>query len=413
MNTFDNALVQLKKTSQILKIPADVLQILSIPQRQIEVNIPLKLDNGKHQLVRGYRVQYNNWLGPYKGGLRYHPNVSLDEVKALSFWMMIKNALVGVPFGGGKGGLQIDPKTLSKKELERLTRAFTKALAANIGPTIDVPAPDVNTNSQVMDWIADEYGNPAVVTGKSLQHGGSAGREEATGLGGFFVLEELIKKIKLKKPLTVAIQGFGNVGSHLAALLHRHGYKVVALSDSRGAIYDKSNDGFNIQLVKVCKLEKGLIADCYCKGSVCDLASKQKDGLISNKELLELPVDILIPAALEGVITGKNASQIKAKIILEMANGPTSVEADEILEKKKVMVVPDVLGNCGGVTVSYFEWWQNMKAENWPYQKVVSKLKAKMIKAFGEVWNIRGQEKVNLRKAAYILALQRLTSKIK
>lgn len=385
-----------------------VVEQLLFPKRQIEVNIPLKLGSGKIKMVRGYRVQYNNWLGPYKGGLRYHPQVDLAGVKFLAFLMTIKNALIGVPFGGAKGGLQIDPKSLSKKELERLTRAFERSLAPNIGPTVDVPAPDVNTNAQIMDWFADENGDKAVVTGKSLANGGSEAREEATGWGGFFVLEKIVKKLKLKMPLTVAIQGFGNVGSHLTALLHQQAYKIVALSDSQGAIFDKSGRGFNIKLVQACKLEKGLISDCYCIGSVCDVASK-KTGKISNEELLQLPVNILIPAALENVITEKNAKNIKAKIILEMANGAVSPEADEILQRKKVLVVPDVLCNSGGVTVSYFEWLQNMKNQHWSKDKVIKKLKAAMEKAFDKVWEIHQNEKVSPKLAAYMIALRRLS----
>lgn len=421
VNTFESSLLQIKKASKFLKIPSknQALQILSKPQRQIEVNIPLKLDNGKTQIVRGYRVQYNNWLGPYKGGLRYHPDVNLDEVKALSFWMMIKNAVVDVPFGGGKGGLAIDPKVLSKGELERLTRAFAQALAPNVGPKVDVPAPDINTNSMIMDWLADEWGK-AAVTGKSLLSGGSEGREEATGLGGFFVLEEFVKKMGCKKPclpagrpLTVAIQGFGNVGSYLASLLYNAGYKIIAVSDSKGGIWDKTGKGFNIGLVKSCKLERGMISDCYCIGTVCDLADKQKDGLISNKALLELPVDILIPAALENVITTKNAGKITAKIILEMANGPTNYEADEILRKRKIVVIPDVLANSGGVTVSYFEWLQNIKKQRWHLKKVEDRLKRKITKAYKKVWKIHETKRVTLREAAYILALQKLVSKTK
>ncbi|OGE68251.1 hypothetical protein A3H81_04315 [Candidatus Daviesbacteria bacterium RIFCSPLOWO2_02_FULL_38_18] len=348
-----------------------IINQLLVPQRQIEVNIPLKLDSGKIKIVRGYRVQHNNWLGPYKGGLRYHPDVDLDEVKLLAFLMTIKNALVDVPFGGAKGGLQIDPKNFSKKELERLTRAFARALSPNIGPRVDVPAPDVNTNSQIMDWFADEYGDKAVITGKSLDHGGSEGREEATGLGGFFVLEKLVQKLGLKKPLTVAIQGFGNVGSNLAGFLSSHGYKIVAVSNSREAIFNKKK-------------------------------------LVPKEALLELAVDILVPAALENAITKENAHRIKAKIILEMANGPTSQEADSILQKRGVLVVPDVLANAGGVTVSYFEWLQNIKNESWSKIKVEEKLKKAMNEAFEKVWEIYRREKVSLRLAAYMQALSRL-----
>lgn len=415
-NQFSDSLIKLNEASKYIKVNPQVLNNLSKPQKEISFNLNLKLDSGKIKKIRGYRVQYNNWLGPYKGGLRYHPDVRMDEIRALAFWMMIKNAVVDIPFGGGKGGLEIDPKSLSEKELERVTRQFAKALAFNIGPTIDVPAPDVNTNAKIMDWFKDEYSkvtgdkSEAVVTGKSLTNGGSAGREEATGMGGFFVLEELIKKLGMKKPLTVAIQGFGNVGSNIAAILNNNGYKIVALADIKGGIYDAKLTGFNIDLVRVCRLERGMLAGCYCIGSVCDLAPKN-DGLINNEQLLELPVDILIPAALENVITEKNAKNIKAKIVFEMANGPTTSEADEILNKKGILVVPDVLANSGGVTVSYFEWYQNMKNEKWSLEKVNEKLEEKMVKAFEQIWKISQEKKITLRTAAYILALQRLITK--
>lgn len=413
MDPFDNALAQLHSAAKIMGLPNWLVEVLSTPQRQIEVSLPVKMDNGQVQAFRGFRVQYNNWLGPFKGGLRYHPRVDINEVKALAFWMMIKNGVVNVPFGGGKGGIEVDPKKLSQSELERLTREFAKALSPNIGPIVDVPAPDVNTNAQIMEWLADEYGKvagnftPAVVTGKPVGKGGSEGREEATGLGGFYVLEETIKRLGLKKPLTVAIQGFGNVGSHIAELLYQDGYKVVALSDSKGAIYDQAREGFNVGLVKKCKEEKGFIAGCYCVGSVCDLAQKHK-GEITNEVLLELPVDILIPAALEVVLTAGNAPRIAAKIVLEMANGPTTPEADKILNEKGVVVVPDVLANSGGVTASYFEWYQNLHQESWSLERVREELKEKMTHAFDEVWGISQERKVILRTAAFILALERL-----
>lgn len=414
MNIFEGALERLKKAAEEINFNPKVLEVLSNPQRVIEVNLPLIKDSGELKMVKGYRVQYNNFLGPYKGGLRYHQDVDMNEVKSLAFWMMIKNALIGVPFGGGKGGLEIDPKNLSAKELEILTREFAKALAADVGPNMDVPAPDVNTNAKIMDWFEDEYSkikgdkSKAVVTGKSLGNGGSEGREEATGLGGVIILEELIKKMGMKTPITVAVQGFGNVGSNIARILYQRGFKVISVSDVKGAIYDSKESGFNIDLVKECRLEKGFLAGCYCIGSVCDLAKKYEEGVISNEQLLELEVDVLIPAALENVITEKNAKKLKAKIVLEMANGPTSLEADEILNKKGIVVVPDVLANSGGVTVSYFEWYQNMHEEKWSKEKVNSKLEEKMVSAFEEVWQISKEKKVNLRLAAYIVALQRL-----
>lgn len=407
-NPFQVALTNLKLAGSKANIKQEIIDLLSSPERQIETYIPFKLDSGKLQIAKGFRVQYNNWRGPYKGGLRYHPNVDLDEVKALAFWMTIKNAVINVPFGGGKGGIEIDPKTLSGKELERLTRGFARKLAPNVGPKVDVPAPDVNTNSQTMDWFASEYAKatgknaPAVVTGKSIGKGGSEGRTEATGLGGFFVLEQLVKKLKLKKSLTVAVQGFGNVGFHIAKLLQEAGYKVVALSDSKGGIYNKDEQGLDIGEVKKYKQKTGLLT-----------GYKQTENTvnIANKAIILLPVDILIPAALENVITKENAVNIEAKVILEMANGPTSDKADQILDKRKILVVPDVLANAGGVTVSYYEWYQNMKNQKWSKKQVNSKLKKAMAASFEEIWEISRTKRVSLRLAAYILALQRLSKK--
>lgn len=409
----------LNSAAKYTDLPKWFLDRLLAADRTIKVSIPLKTDSGEVEIIKGYRVQQNNLLGPYKGGLRFHPSVDMEEVKTLAFLMMIKNAIVDVPFGGGKGGIEVDPKRFSEEELERLTRGFTQKLYPNIGPNLDVPAPDVNTNSKIMDWIEDEYSkltddkSGAVVTGKSIANKGSLGREEATGMGGFFVLEELLKNLKLKKPLTVAIQGFGNVGSNMAGILHDSGYNIVALSDIKGGIYDAAGKGFNIDLVRECRIEKGMLAGCYCIGSVCDLAKRYDGGVISNEELLELDVDVLIPAALENVITKKNAKNIKAKIVFEMANGPVTKEADQILNKKGIMVVPDVLCNSGGVTVSYFEWYQNINKEIWSKKKVNDKLKEKMVKAFEEVWKIHQSKKVNFRIAAYIVALQRLIQKHK
>lgn len=427
-NPFESALSLLRQAAEHIKLEDWVLKILSTPERSIEVYFPVSRDSGRVEIFKGFRVQYNNWLGPYKGGIRYHPRVDENEVRALAFWMTIKNAVVNVPFGGGKGGIEVDPKVLSVGELERLTRGFTKEIASSIGPEIDVPAPDVNTTAQIMEWLSEEYQNQiksqasrfktkytksqlrGVVTGKPVGKGGSLGREEATGMGGFFIIEELVKKMGLKKPLTVAIQGFGNVGSHLAELLSKNGYKVVALSDSKGGIYDKSGEGFNIDLVKACKAEKGMISECFCVGGTCDLG-ENNHGIITNEELLELPVDILVPAALEGVINADNVDKIKAKLILEMANGPITAEADAVLSKKGIPVVPDVLANAGGVTVSYFEWYQNMKNQSWTLKKVNDRLKAQMVDAFEQMWKIQKAKKVNMRIAAYILALQRLSEK--
>lgn len=407
-NVWATTKLQLADLAKKISLDKFLLLRLSQMDRTVKVSLPMKMDEGALRVFTGYRSQHNNIRGPYKGGLRYHPKVSMDEVKALSFWMTVKNAVVDVPFGGAKGGIAVDPKKLSEKELEALTRLFIRRIADVIGPTIDVPAPDVNTNSKIMSWIADEYGSLAVVTGKPVEQGGIEGRTEATGLGGFFVLEKLVKKLKLKRPLTVAIQGFGNVGSHLAVLLHQNGYRVVGLSDSGGAIYDTSGKGFNIDRVLACKLERGLIANCYCVGTVCDLAKKKADGLISNEKLMELPVDILIPAALEGVITEKNAGKIRAKLILEMANGPTTPAASKILSKRGITVIPDVLANAGGVAVSFFEWRQNMTGKNLSKDEVLERLKKKMEKAVDEVLSVSKEYHVGLRDAAYILALKRL-----
>ncbi len=406
-NPFKVALNNLELAGKAGSIRQEIIDLLTVPQQQIEVSIPFKLDSGKLQIAKGYRVQYNNWRGPYKGGLRYHPEVNLDEVKALAFWMTIKNAVINVPFGGSKGGIEIDPKKLSPKELERLTRGFARKLAPLVGPTVDVPAPDVNTNSQTMDWFASEYSkavgksSPAVVTGKSIEKGGSEGREEATGLGGFFILEELVKKLKLKKPLTVAIQGFGNVGYHIAKILQESGYRVVALSDSKGGIYEKDGS-LNVEEVKNFKKQNG---------SISEYRPTKNTVKIANKGMPLLEADIFVPAALENVITEENAPHISVKVILEMANGPTSDQADEILNKKGILVVPDVLANAGGVTVSYYEWYQNMKNQKWTKKKVNNKLSKAMADAFEEMWAIHKKKKVSLRLAAYILALQRLSKK--
>ncbi len=389
------------------------------PDRIVDVSLPLLMDSGEVKTYEGFRVQHNNILGPYKGGLRYHEKVDLDEVKALSFWMTIKNAVVNVPFGGGKGGIAVDPKKLSEKELERLTHVFTERLYPVIGPNLDVPAPDVNTNAKIMSWIVDEYSKIAgketlaVVTGKPIEKGGSEGRTEATGLGGSFVLEEIVTLSGKKlEGLTVAISGFGNVGSFLAEYLLKLGCKIVALSDSKGGLYVPGGI-VDIGQVKKCKEERGVISGCYCVGSVCDVGNQDKlnGKTITNEELLELPVDVLVPAALENTITKENASKIKVSIILEMANGPTTLEADKILNEKGVLVIPDVLANAGGVVVSYFEWYQNINNEKWKKDEVFKKLEAKMKDAAKEVWYRAQSEKITLRTSAFRVALDRLLKK--
>lgn len=414
-NPWHQAKRQLEKTGKLINLDPLVHAYLTEPERVIEVNLPLRKDNGEIVTFKGYRVQHNSHKGPYKGGLRFHPEVSMDEVKALAFWMTMKTALVDIPFGGGKGGITIDPKTLTEPELERLTRLFVKRLAHAIGPNKDIPAPDVNTNGKIMSWIVDEYSKHvgektlAVVTGKPLNNGGSHGRTEATGLGGAYVLLEIVKRMGLQpKELTVAVQGFGNVGYYVAYYLQQYGFNVVALSDSKGGIY-VPNGLSSIEQIQKCKEEKGFLAGCYCVGSVCDIRYKEKvNGQdITPEELLTLPVDILVPAALNTVITEKNAAQIKANIILEMANGPTTTEADEILEKKNVTIIPDILANAGGVAVSYFEWYQNVHKETWNKNDVFAKLKKKMIKATDAVWKNQQAYHTSMRDAAYITALHK------
>ena len=416
MNPFDNALSQLDKALKFLKLGEDQIARLKFPEKIISVNFPVEMDNGQKKIFHGFRVQHSSKRGPYKGGIRFHHQVDMNEVKALAFWMAVKCAVADIPMGGGKGGVEVDPKKLSEKELENLSRAYVRAIAQDIGPFSDVPAPDVNTTPQIMKWMTDEFikirskqgtlsveeksSLMATFTGKPLDYGGSQGRTEATGRGGFFVLQALLEKIKAipshGKKLTAAIQGFGNVGFYIAKFLAESGYNIVALSDSRGGIAVKNPEADSLDPVSVlkCKKEKGTLNGCGAN--------------ITNKELLELPVDILVPAALENQLTSENAGQVKAKIILEMANGPTTPQADEIFFKKNVTVIPDVLANSGGVTVSYFEWKQNLEGEKWTEDKVNTLLKDKITKAALEILATSRDMKTDLRSAAFITAIRRL-----
>lgn len=400
-----------------MALDAAVFSRLKNPDNILQVSLPIKMDNGDTKIFDGYRVQYNNARGPYKGGLRYHPKTNLNEVKALALLMAIKCAVVDIPLGGAKGGITVDPKKLSAGELEALTRVFTRKISAFIGPEKDIPAPDVYTNPQIMSWIMDEYSNivghnsPAVVTGKPIEIGGSEGRTGATGLGGFYIIEELAAKTKMnKKNMTVAVQGFGNVGYHIAELLYEAGYKIVALADSCGAIYNKNGLNMNPKNVMAMKKKEGKIAGCYCAGTVCDC---QNFELISNEQLLELDVDILIPAAMENAINKKNAGKIMAKVIVEMANGGITPEAEEKLIKKEKVIAPDVLANAGGVVVSYFEWVQNLQNYYWPLAEVESKLKKIMIDSFNQVWQTKEKYATDLRTAAFVLALGRIQEAMK
>jgi len=402
-NPWQRALEQLEKAATIVELDPDLTARLEKPDAIVETEFGVQMDSGEEKKFRGYRVQHNNILGAYKGGLRYHPAVDLDEAKALAFWMTMKCALVGVPFGGGKGGIEVDPKKLSEAELERLTRAFTKELALHIGPEKDVPAPDVNTNSKIMHWIYDEYSKlvgratPMVVTGKPIEIGGSEGRTEATGLGGAYALFAILEKLgKERKGMTVAIQGIGNVGSFLAQYLEEAGMKVVALSDSKGGAYDAN--GLGVAAALAYKKETGTLA-----GFAQD---------ISSHEILTLPVDVLVPAALENTITDKNAASIVAKIILEMANGPTTLEADAILDGKGVTIIPDILANAGGVIVSYFEWLQNKSNQKWRKDEVFHELKTKMESAAEKVFFTSRAKHISMRDAAYVVALRNIQDRM-
>ncbi|MBI4812709.1 Glu/Leu/Phe/Val dehydrogenase [Candidatus Falkowbacteria bacterium] len=397
---------RLDKASQTAGLIYEELEILKTPQRVIEVAVPVRMDDGRLKVFTGFRVQHNNIRGPYKGGIRFHPKVDLDEVSALSFWMTIKCAVADLPYGGAKGGVSVDVRKISRGELERLTRSYTRAVADFVGPDKDIPAPDVYTNPQIMAWLMDEYSKikgvnmPAVVTGKPVEIGGSLGRDMATAQGGFYVLEMLYKKLKIKKNhAAVAIQGFGNAGMNFAKIASQAGYKIAAVSDSRGGIYNSA--GLNI---------KKIIEHKEKTGSVVNFDNARN---ITNEKLLELPVKILAPAALERVITAKNAGRIKAEIILELANGPITPEADEKLYKKGKLVVPDVLANSGGVIVSYFEWVQNIRHFYWDLAKVNDRLKTQINKAFEAVWGAMEKYKVNMRTGAYIVAVEKLGKALK
>jgi len=386
-----------------LNLSKSVYDILSEPQRVVTVTIPVQMDDGSVRVFTGYRAQHNNALGPYKGGIRFHQDVNLDEVKALSAWMTLKCAVINVPFGGGKGGVIVNYKELSSAELERLSRAYIRAIAPVLGDEMDIPAPDVGTNGQVMSWMMDEfsryrnYNEFGVITGKPVIVGGSLGRVEATSRGCVFAIREAAKVTGLKlQGATVAVQGFGNVGSIAARLLHEDGCRILAVSDSSGGAYNPK--GLDIPALEEYKAQTG---------SVKGFPGSQD---ISNDDLLTINCDILVPAALENQITEKNAGRIKAKIVAEGANGPTTPEADRILAEKKVLVLPDVLANAGGVTVSYFEWVQNLYGYYWTGEEVNQRLERKMVEAFHNVYDLYKKRKdVDMRGAAYMLAIERIT----
>ena len=384
----------LDKIGQLADLSEKELGILKSPRRVHTAELEVW---GKK--YPAYRVQYNDARGPTKGGIRYHPEVNLGEVQSLAFWMSLKTAVADIPFGGGKGGITVNPKELSEKEIELLSRAFVRAFHKHIGPKKDIPAPDVYTTPQIMAWMMDEYEkiigekSPGVITGKPLELGGSKVRDIATALGGVYVLEEAMKKIGLTEK-TVAIQGFGNAGMNAAKILAKLGYRIVAVSDSKGAIYNK--DGLFVEDVIKAKKKKGTVTE-YPKGDK-----------ISNEDLLSVECSVLVPAALSGVLTKENAKDVKAKIVLELANGPTTPDADEILHLNKVLVIPDILANAGGVTVSYFEWVQNNYGYYWDSETVKERLKDKLVTAFNKIWCDHESNKHDFRTNTYILAVKKI-----
>jgi glutamate dehydrogenase (NADP+) len=410
LDVFQDAVARVERIGAAAQVDPEVIDLLRQPEAVLTADLPVRMDDGSTRHFVGYRCRYNDALGPAKGGIRFHPGVTLEEVQALALWMTIKCAVVGLPYGGGKGGVIVNPKELSNLELERLSRAYMRAMADFVGPAIDIPAPDVYTNARIMGWMRDEYETikrikaPGVITGKPISLGGSLGRDEATGRGAFIVIQELAKRTQLEPAKTrVALQGFGNAGYHVARLLDRAGYKIVAVSDSKGGIY--SDEGFDVESLFTNKQSTRKLRGVYCDGSVCELIDHQA---ISNEELLELDVDLLIPAALEGVITKDNVDRIKAPIIAEVANGPIVGTVDDQLRDRGIMVLPDVLTNAGGVTVSYFEWVQNLQGYSWSLEEVREKLENVLSRAFSEIWDIYKAEQGSVRDAAYTVGLRRI-----
>ena len=407
LNPFEIAQKQIKSACDKLNADPAVYEILKNPMRVLEVSFPVKLDNGTVKTFIGYRSQHNNAVGPFKGGLRFHPGVTRDEVKALSTWMTFKCSVAGIPYGGGKGGMAIDPKDYSKAELERISKGFAKAISPIIGEKVDIPAPDVNTNGQIMSWMVDAYEEVAgkstkgVFTGKPLEFGGSLARTEATGYGVHLTAKKALAKLNIDvKGATYAVQGFGNVGFYTAYYAYKDGAKIVAFSNSNVAVYNEN--GIDMEAVIKDFEENGRIA-----------ANKGYGKDITNNELLELEVDVLAPCALENQITSENADRIKAKVITEGANGPTTPEADEILFKKGIIVIPDILANSGGVVVSYFEWVQNLQSYYWPFEEVQQKEDVLLSTAFEDVWNLADEYKVDLRNAAYMKSIERISKAMK
>ena len=407
LNPFEIARKQVKTACDRLNADPAVYEILKNPRRVLEVSFPVKLDDGTVKTFTGYRSQHNNAVGPYKGGVRFHPHVNLDEVKALSIWMTIKCCVAGIPYGGGKGGITLDPRDYSEAELERISRAYSEAISPLIGEKIDIPAPDMNTNGKIMSWMVDAYENvvkksaPGVFTGKPVEFGGSLARTEATGYGVNFAAVQALEKLgKDVKGATYAIQGFGNVGYHTGYYAHQSGAKVVAVSTVDVAIYNEN--GLDME---------ALFKEFQEKGFITNEAGYGKE--ISNAELLALDVDVLAPCALENQLTSENAGKVRAKIVVEGANGPTTPEADAILRQNGVLVVPDILANCGGVVVSYFEWVQNLQGYYWEFDEVQEKETVVLRRAFRDIWNLAQEYDVDLRTASYMMSIRRVEKAMK
>ena len=405
-NPYENMIAVLEQAADKLGLKQDEYETLKYPERELTVSIPVRMDDGTLKVFEGYRVQHNSARGPYKGGIRYHQNANPDEVKALAAWMSFKCAVANIPYGGAKGGIKVDPRKLSKDELIRLTRRYTTRILPLIGPDQDIPAPDVNTNGEVMGWIMDTYSMfkghsvPGVVTGKPIEIGGSIGRAEATGRGVTIIAEKCLEDEGLDpKEQTYAIQGMGNVGGTAAAILYEEGKKVIAVSDGSGAVMKK--DGLNIpEIREFLSDRKNCLKDYNGEGA----------EHITNEELLTCDCTVLIPAALENQITEENAGDIKAKIVVEAANGPTTVEADKILEERGILVVPDILANAGGVVVSYFEWVQNIQSMAWELDEVNQMLKKVMLKAYNDVRTMSKEKDSTMRMGAYMVAINRITT---
>lgn len=411
---FQDAIQRMDRAAPYAHLDEEALMRLKHPKAVLQVAIPVRMDDGSLRIFEAYRVRHDDTRGPTKGGIRYHRDVTLGEVKALAFWMTCKCAVVGIPFGGAKGGVVVDPKELSRMELERLSRGFIEQIIDFIGPETDILAPDVYTNAMVMGWMMDEYSKirrertPAVITGKPIPLGGSLGRDDATGRGAYYCIKELESRRQWNpSQVRVAVQGFGNAGQHVARLLHADGYRIVAVSDSQGGIY--CDAGFDVPTLMKSKSESRPLQAVYSEGSVCE--AEQADR-ISNAELLTLDVDLLIPAALENQITKDNVGQVQADVIVEIANGPVTPAADEVLNDSGTLVVPDILVNAGGVTVSYFEWMQNRTGDSWSLDAIHQRLRTTMTSAFAAVYDLMTEHQIDIRTAAYAHALRRIAAAV-